>query len=204
MRDTPTASSLPLRRFDQRQAKFGIGSVETRAVRSVVTPSSARTAPSAGSSDLISAPCAVAASSYVLPPAFTVVCHGCASIDSMASGLSSQIRTGPNSPIQIAGWRVRQKPSRFLSSALKLVRPTAFVRVTGTRCIAPKGTPVIGIMPPYSLPRPSVPTIGSTKPSPIPAHAAAAVLTTTANTQATPATSFIFIFSSPYAFMPIE
>ena len=52
------------------------------------------------------------------------------------------MRKGAVSPIQMAGWRVRQMPKRCVSSALKLVRPTAFVRVMGTTCMEPKGTPV--------------------------------------------------------------
>ena len=52
-----------------------------------------------------------------------------------------------------------------MSSALNQVRPTALVRVTGMTCIEPNGTPVIGVMPPYSLPVPSVPIIGSTNES---------------------------------------
>lgn len=69
-----------------------------------------------------------------------------------------------------------------MSSALKLVRETPFVRMTGTRFIDPNGTPAIGIIPPYSVPVPSVPIIGSTKlcPSadPISADSASSCFTT--------------------------
>ena len=70
--------------------------------------------------------------------------------------------TCPQSPIQMAGWRVRMKPMSVSSAWLKLSCPTRLRRVIGTMWNEPNGTPTYGIMPPYCEPLPSVPISGST------------------------------------------
>ena len=87
------------------------------------------------------AACAVAVYSKVRPPAVTRPRKGAYSAFSIFAG-SMGIRTSPQSPIQMAGWRVRMKPMSASSAELKLSWPTRLRRVMGTMWNDPNGTPV--------------------------------------------------------------